>query len=147
MSSPQVSPVPRRSASWRQAKGALSSGGARFQGRTHEDSLFWEELTAERVPEEARRPGEAPLPPVPGRPADSTVLGAKPHEELLSHLQWTSKYEIRHQTFHFFISICNECLGTLLGMLFLKKIVGHFSEYPFGFKYWSGKTNDVKIRE
>lgn len=28
-----------------------------------------------------------------------------------------------------------------------KKIVGHFSEYPFGFKYWSGKTNDVKIRE
>lgn len=28
-----------------------------------------------------------------------------------------------------------------------KKLVGHFSEDPFGFKYWSGKTNDVKICE
>lgn len=28
-----------------------------------------------------------------------------------------------------------------------KKIVGHYSEYPFGFTYWSGQTNDVKIRE
>lgn len=26
-----------------------------------------------------------------------------------------------------------------------KKLVGHFSEDSFGFKYWSGKTNDVKI--
>jgi len=39
------------------------------------------------------------------------------------------------------------CLGTLFGMLALKKIVGHYSEYPFGFTYWSGQTNDVKIRE
>ena len=47
----------------------------------------------------------------------------------------------------FFISICNVMFRHAAWDAISKKIVGHFSEYPFGFKYWSGKTNDVKIRQ
>ena len=50
-------------------------------------------------------------------------------------------------TFDFLISTCNVMFRHAAWDAISKKIVGHFSEYPFGFKYWSGKTNDVKIRE
>lgn len=92
----------------------------------------------------------SPLTTSPGLPATPVlgVLGTPWELQEVSTLsKMKSKQGIRHQTFDSFISICNVTFRHAAWDAVSKKFVGHFSEYPFGFKYWSGKTNDAKIRE
>lgn len=93
-------PVSQSQHPWGQRKEPCPQCGTRFQ-RTHEDSLFWEELPTERVPEEARK-GQVRRPCRPSQGAPLTPLSWRARSasggltQLLHHLQWKSKWEIRH---------------------------------------------------
>lgn len=88
----------------------------------------------------------SPSPPVPGLPAAHWAWwpGLPRPPEVVPCTVYSEK-RVRSKALDTRLYLHTRChVGTLLGMLVLKNLLAIFSEYPFGFKYWSGKNKWCK---